>query len=842
MDFTQLRDRLAPRYELIEEIGRGGMGVVYLARDVQHDRRVAIKLLHEEISAVLGHERFRREIEFGSKLSHPNILQILDSGQIDELLYCVMPFIPGESLRTRLRRERQLPIDEAVRIGCEIAAALDFAHRKGVVHRDIKPENVLLTEGRAVVADFGIARAINSVGDERLTHSGVTLGTPLYMSPEQASADSELDGRSDIYSLACCVYEMLVGSPPFTGPTSQVIMARHALDQAPSLAVARQTVPPHVAAAVMRGLAKAPVDRFRTAAEFGDALSGRVRVEMPWISGPVPATPPPASRRSRRPLYLGVTAAVLIAALATQRYWLTPKRAAASGVGFDATTIAVMYLDDRSDGRLAYLADGLTEALIDRLSEVRSLNVISANGVRPYRGEDVPPESVARSLGAGTVVRGSIEGTRGDSVRVIVRLVDGASGVDFKSTTLAGSAKDPLRLRDDLSQRAAEFLRARLGEQIHLQAQRAETRNADAWSLVQQAEHAKKEAESQMAADSVDAATARFARADSLLAEAERLDTEWSEPPNARGSLAYAQARLVSDRTRAGQLIATGLAHVERAIVLDPRSADALELRGTLRYLRWLLSLEADPTRAAQLLKDAEADLRAAVSISPSNAAAWSALSHLNYQKPDFTEAKLAALRAYQEDAYLSAAPDIVWRLYTTSYDLEDFAGAAQWCTEGQRRFAANPRFVECRLWLMTARGSRPDIATAWSLVDSVRARVPADQWPPYKLAVETIVGAVIARAAAVDSANRVVLADSARHVLQAAKASREMDPEGELLGFQAFARTLLGDKEDAFRLLKEYFAINPSHRALFAKGNSWWWRPLMDDPRFEELVGFQRR
>jgi serine/threonine-protein kinase len=840
VEFAQLRQLLAPRYELIRPVGRGGAAVVYLARDTETDSRVAIKILHEEISAALGHSRFDREVRVGSELAHPNIVPIFDSGQVGESLYCVMPFVDGESLRARLDHERQLPIEEAIYIGCEIAAALEFAHRHGIIHRDVKPENVLLSKDRVLVADFGLARAID---DERLTHSGVTVGTPLYMSPEQAAADRDIDGRTDIYSLACLVYEMLAGSPPFTGPSAQVIMARHALDQVPSLFVARDTVPPHVAAAVTRGLAKAPVDRFRHASEFSDALCGKTIVAMPRSSLPPMVVQLEPRRPRRTKTYIGAGAGIaLVALLGLQRFWPGAAHARASTTELDPNNVAVTYFEDRTGGRLRYLADGLTEALIERLADVHALRVVSANGVRPFRGGDVGPDSIARALKVGSLVRGSVESLRGDSVRVIVRLVDGASGVDFKSTTLKGAASDALRLRDDLAERAASFLRSRLGEEIELKTQQTETRSNEAWLLVQQAAQADKEAERLAAADSVDAASARFAHADSILVDAERLDPNWAQPAVLQGTLAYRQARLAGDRVKSSHWIANGLAYAERALNLDARNGDALALRGTLRYWRWLQNLESDPRRAELLLRDAEKDLRTAVAISPTNAAAWSALSHLEYQKPDFTEAKLAALRAYQEDAYLAAAPDIVWRLYTTSYDMEDFSGAEQWCAEGQRRFPANPRFVECRLWLMTARSETPTIKRAWTLVDSLQRLVPKEQWELARLSALSAIAGVIARAAQADTVHRASLADSARHVLQRSRPSAEQDPDGELLGNQAFVTTLLGDKTTAFRLLKQYFALNPSHRALFAKGNSWWWRPLMDDARFAELVGFQHR
>jgi eukaryotic-like serine/threonine-protein kinase len=841
LEFTQLKDRLQPNYILDREIGRGGMAVVYLAHDLKHDRQVAIKVLGEDVSMALGPARFRREIQFASKLSHPHILPIFDSGEVEQQLYCVMPFIDGESLKTRIHRDRQLAIDEAIRIGCEVASAIDFAHRSGILHRDIKPENILLTKnGDAIVADFGIARAINEAGDEVITRSGITLGTPGYMSPEQAAADKHLDGRSDIYSLGCCVYEMLAGSPPFSGPTAQVLIARHTLEQAPPLQIARQTIPDHVAATVMRALAKSPADRFKTAGEFADGLSGKITVTMPRISGVGPAYESTPRVFQRKPVLLSAGLTLLLAGFIVTAYLRNDDGIArATTSDLDATRVAVMYFEDRTNGRLAYLADGLTESLIDRLAVVRGLDVVSANGVVAFRGEQISADVVARELKAGTIVQASLEERRGDSIRVTLRLVEGASGADFERTVLDGSVVDPLKLRDDLADQAAEFLRKRLGDEIKLQQRRADTRNPEAWGLAVQSERIRKDAESLAAEDALDSAAVRFARADSLLADAERLDQQWSEPIILRAGIAYRQARLEPDRLRVNGHITRGLEHVARALAHEARNADALELRGSLRYVRWLFSLEADPMRAAALMRDAEVDLRSAVAISPTNASAWSVLSHLHYQKPDFTEAKLAAQRAYEEDAYLSAAPDIVWRLYTTSYDLEDFAGADQWCRKGRERFPQNARFVECRLWLLTARGSDPDIALAWSLVDSIGQRTPDEQWEHgAKKSAELVVAAVIARAAGVDSGRRTLLADSARQVLRRSKPTREEDPEGELIGTEAFAQTLLGDKDEVFRLLKEYFALNPGHRALFAKGNSWWWRPLKDDPRFAELVG----
>src|SRR6185312_1970712 len=259
--------------QLERELGQGGMATVYLAQDLKHDRKVAIKVVRPELAAVIGAERFLREIKTIATLQHPHILGLIDSGEIDGTAYYVMPFVEGESLRDRLRREKQLPIDDAVRLATEVAAALDYAHRHGVIHRDIKPENILLHDGSALVADFGIALAVSSAGGSRMTETGMSLGTPHYMSPEQAMGEREITARSDVYALGCVLYEMLSGDPPFTGSTAQAIVARVMTEAPRPILPQRHTIPPHVEAAVLTALEKLPADRFATAAQFAEALT-----------------------------------------------------------------------------------------------------------------------------------------------------------------------------------------------------------------------------------------------------------------------------------------------------------------------------------------------------------------------------------------------------------------------------------------------------------------------------------------------------------------------------------------------------------------------------------------
>src|SRR5256885_8512374 len=268
----RVRAALAGRYTIERELGRGGMATVYLARDLKHDRLVAVKVLRPELAALLGTERFLREIGLTAQLQHPHILTLIDSGEADGFVYYVMPYVEGGSLRQRLEKEGPLPLDEALRITRAIGLALDFAHGHGVIHRDIKPENIMLHQGEPMVADFGIALAVSTAGRERLTETGLSLGTPAYMSPEQASANPKLDGRSDQYSLACVLYEMLAGEPPYTGPTAQAIIAKRLTEPIPHLGNVR-SVPPAVEGAVTKALAKAPADRFATAEAFVAALT-----------------------------------------------------------------------------------------------------------------------------------------------------------------------------------------------------------------------------------------------------------------------------------------------------------------------------------------------------------------------------------------------------------------------------------------------------------------------------------------------------------------------------------------------------------------------------------------
>ena len=852
---TRLQSALSDRYAIQRELGRGGMATVFLATDVKHDREVAIKVLHPELSATLGPERFDREIKFVAKLQHPNILGLFDSGEADGLLYYVMPFVYGESLRDRLDREQMLPVDFAVHVALEVADALSYAHMLGIVHRDIKPENIMLSGDHALVADFGIARAVTEAGSaQKLTETGMAVGTPHYMSPEQAVGE-QVGPTSDLYSLACVLYEMLAGHPPFTGSNARQVMARHAMEQVPSISVVRDTVPAEVEDAILAAMNKMPADRPQTAAQFAEMLGappGATASRFSAVSRPAMVrrtsrmvTPAPGhvtlTLRRRSLLTWGVGGGALVLAGLGAAWYLSQRDTGARGgadAGLDPKRIAVLYFADlSSDKRLGYVADGLTEALIGALSQVPGLSVISKGGAGAWRDSTVAPDSVGRALQAGTLVLGRVEPTEGDRLRVQVWLVDGTSGADLgKRASFERPANDLIGARDSLATQAADLIRQQLGQEVRLRGQQEGTRSTAAWSLVQRAELLLKQGEA--AADAGDSLgyDRSFGTADSLLAQAEGLDARWADPIVLRGRLAYLRSRRsffdFGDVIAAGRWIAAGLAQVDRGIALAPNHADALELRGNLQYFKYLLRLEQDPTAANTLRDRARADLEQATRLNPTQAGAWASLSHLYYNDPttSITDVLLAARRAYESDAFLANAATIVERLFLASYDLDQPVDAVHWCDEGARRFPAEPAFTICQIYLMSMRGQDPDPVRAWQLAQREVLTGGQAAGLAYEQAeARMMVAAVLARAG---------LKDSARTVAQRAIDSTEVDATRDLYLQQAFVFTLLDDKPAAVEALKTYLAANPERSKGFAADPGWRFRSLANEPAFRRLVG----
>ncbi|MEO8224789.1 MAG: serine/threonine-protein kinase [Gammaproteobacteria bacterium] len=839
-----LRAALDGRYAVDRMIGEGGMATVYLARDVRHDRNVAIKVLRPELAASVGSDRFLREIRVAANLQHPNVLALYDSGDANGFLYYVMPFVEGESLRHRLDREAQLSIPDAIQLTCEIAEALECAHGRGIIHRDIKPENILIQSGHALVADFGIARAVSEAGGDKLTQTGMAVGTPHYMSPEQALGGDHIDGRSDQYALACVTYEMLVGQSPFQGPNAMAILARHSMEAVPSLQVVRQSIPDEVEDAIMRALEKTPADRFPTVREFADALlqadlgpaaRRTASRSMQAVRRTTPRGLPTRAAKAGRgtSFWAMVAAAVVLAAGAGWGAWRWSRRPAVAtgGGGLDPHRIAVLYFQGAGTGdSLGYLADGLTEGLIRELDQVQGLDVVSKDGVAQFQGDTIPRDSVARALNAGTLVTGEIE-RRGGRLRTTVRLVDGGSGADFARASFEQPAGNLLAVQDTLTQKVAGLIRERLGEEIRLREQRRTTQNVEAWSLLRRAEQAQKVAEADSSARTW---TPSFDTADSLYAQAAAADAMWAEPVIDRARLTYQRARRYGlDGVAARPSIEKGLAIADQGLALSPQDPDGLEVRGTLRYWKWLLNLEAEPRAAEQLLTGAQNDLETAVKVRPGQAGAWAILSHLYSNTKGETDAKLAGLRAYEADAYLRDAPKVINRLFTTSYDLAQFVDAARWCDEGARRFPSDFNFTKCKLWVMSTKARDADVTLAWKLADSLGKLSPPGRREYDVQEARMIVAMVLARAGLVDSALAVALR---------ARGGPDVDPNQDLAYSEVYVHILRGDKVRALEALKRYLVANPARRISLADTtqtatSNWWFRSIEDDPRYKALV-----
>src|SRR5688572_8471618 len=528
------------------------MATVFLATDVRHERLVAIKVLHPDLAATIGAERFEREIKLAAKLQHPHILGLIDSGEANGLFYYVMPFIQGESVRDKLDREKQLGVDEAIQITLEVADALGYAHAQNIIHRDIKPENVMMSNGHALVADFGIARARTEAGQSKLTQTGMAVGTPVYMSPEQATGEA-VGPSADIYSLGCMLYEMLAGEPPFQGPNAMAIMARHAMEAVPSIRIIRQSVPEEVEEAILAAMEKNVADRPKTAAEFCEILgtpmgatatrrvTGRHTARMRIPTGarlPAFTTAEAEAKLAtvrpplwKRPMVLvGGTAVVL--AVAAGAWMALSGRAASAAISdtYPRSRIAVLYFTDQTNGELAYVADGLTENLIDELRPVRTLDVLSKDAVARFRGTSVSQDSIISVLEPGTLVRGTVS-KEGDRANITVRVINGNSGGDEVEGGIAFEA--PIDSILDVTQQISDSLNTVLRQIVGTDIRRSElaagTRNKQAWSLYQQGERRRKEAVAAIARDSVEA-QAKFLQADSLLEQAERLDPKWASP------------------------------------------------------------------------------------------------------------------------------------------------------------------------------------------------------------------------------------------------------------------------------------------------------------------------
>ena len=526
----RLRGALSQTYTIDRELGRGGMATVYLAQDNRHERLVALKVLHPELAASVGPERFLREIKMAARLNHPHILPLHESGETEGFLYYVMPYVEGESLRERLDREQLLPVDEAIRHACSIASALDYAHRQQIVHRDIKPENVMLYEGEAMVMDFGIAKAVSAAGSETLTQTGMMVGTPAYVSPEQAAGESDIDGRSDQYSLACMLYEMLSGERPFTGSTVQAIMAKRFTETAKPIRTLRSSVPESVERAIGKAMSTDVTGRFRTTAMFGQALASN--------------------------------------SLTTPTDTETIPQAVVSA----AKSIAVLPFSNMSaDAENEYFTDGMAEEIINALSKIQTLRVTSRTASFAFRGKSEDIAEIGQKLKVSTFLEGSMR-KMGNRIRITAKLVNVADGYQLWSERYDREMEDIFAIQDDISQAIVKALRVILTEDEKKAIEKTRNVNVEAYDYYLRG----RQSIHQLSRKSLETARKMFRRAieidpDYALAHAGLADCS---------SLLYMKVD-----ARESNLI-QGDSASQKALELDPDLAEAHVARGLAVSLR----------------------------------------------------------------------------------------------------------------------------------------------------------------------------------------------------------------------------------------------------------------
>jgi serine/threonine protein kinase/TolB-like protein/Flp pilus assembly protein TadD len=630
----QLERGLADHYRIERELGRGGMATVYLAQDIRHKRPVALKVLHPELAATLGPERFQREIELAARLQHPHILPVHDSGETAGQLWFTMPFVEGESLRDRLIHQKQLPIEDALRITTEAARALDYAHRHGVIHRDIKPENILLTkEGDTLVADLGIGRALDSAGDEdKLTQTGVVIGTPAYMSPEQAAGERELDGRSDLYSLGAVLYEMLAGEPPHSGPTAQAIMARRFTGDVPRVREARPTVPEVIEQALVKALARVPADRFQTAAEFARALAP-APLAAPAAVAPaqpaptrivtpasVPGEPAPRPRRVAAPAF--VLGLLVMASMGM--FLLYRNHQATEDHGTGPKRVAVLPFENLGPAEDEYFADGVTDAVRGKLTGIPGLEVTARGSSTQYKKTPKSPQQIGQELGVQYILTGTVrweKSTGGQSrVQVSPELIQVSTAAAKWQQPFDAPLTDVFQVQADIAGRVAQALDVALGAGRQDELQEKPTQNLTAYDAYLKGE------EVSNALGTTDPATLR--QAIGHYEKAVALDSAfvlaWARVSEAHSLLYFLTAPVAEDRDAARTA-------ADRALALAPKRPEGRLALGSYHY-----RVTHDFTRAleqfalGQRIAPRDAELLVATALTEQTLGKWeAALQHL---------------------------------------------------------------------------------------------------------------------------------------------------------------------------------------------------------------------
>ncbi|HVF40399.1 MAG TPA: protein kinase [Gemmatimonadaceae bacterium] len=688
---------LADRYRVTQLIGQGGMATVYLADDIRHSRTVAVKVMRPELTEGVGSERFLREINTSARLNHPHILPLLDSGRADELLFDVMPFIDGESLRHRLKRDGRLPVDDAIRIVTEIADGLGYAHRAGIIHRDIKPENILLSSGHAVITDFGIARALDQAGDSNLTGTGMVTGTPYYMSPEQWDSAPGIDGRSDQYALGCMAYEMLIGQRPFVAPTNMALMLQHLTSPVPSVRVEREEVPEHVDAAIATAMAKTPTDRFTTSDEFAAAL----RSSAAFIPTPtaLPKPVPAKAWATRTNAIRGGVAALVLAGVAFAGYQIQKDSATAGPM-----RLVVLPFKNQGPSSEAYFADGVSDEITTRLASVSSLEVISRTSAVQYRETTKTIQQIGEELDVDYLIEGTVRwsgsSSAQNSVKVtcqLIRISDGSVLLPYDTTT---ALNDVFAIQAGIAQQVTQKLSVVL---LQPERRRLATQPTDDLEAYRNYLQGNTAYERSWSRGDVESALAFYQKAVEL---DQNFALAWAKLGRTHAWMNQLRYDLSDERLRQAKTAA------DKAVTLDPTLAEAHLALGLYWY--WGLG---DYDRALVELTRADA-------LEPSNAQVSLQLGNVRRRQGRWNE----AITSYRKSADLNPRSHNAWfnlgetLLFVRRYD--EAAGPLARVTD------LAPNFLEG--YLQQARlaiSSRGDLQKARSLVRRAEETIPPTAW-----------------------------------------------------------------------------------------------------------------
>jgi TolB-like protein/tetratricopeptide (TPR) repeat protein len=706
-----LRAGLRDRYAFERELGRGGMATVWLAQDLRHDRPVALKLLHPELAATLGPERFQREIRLAARLQHPHILTVLDSGETEGRLWFTMPYVEGESLRDRLRRERQLPVDAALRIAVEAARGLAYAHQHGVVHRDVKPENILLTrDGSTLVADFGIARALG--GDDGLTQTGLAIGTPAYMSPEQAAGDKTLDARTDQYSLAAVIYEMLSGEAPWTGATAQAVVAKRLTEPAPSVRAVRPSVPAAVDEAIRKALAPVAADRFDSLEQLLQALQATAPMRAATVVAPAtepqPQPAPRPSPRHRIPPAAAALVAGLLIGLGVLFAWR--RNGGAGDAASGARVVAVLPFDNLGDSADAYFADGVADEVRTKLAQVAGLEVIARGSSIEYRHTAKRPAEIARELGADYLLTGTVRWEKGSGtsrVRVTPELVDARPGQAARSRwgqQFDASLTDVFQVQADIAAKVADALGVALADSTRRELTAKPTENLAAYD-----EFLKGEAASQaMSVGDPGALRRAIAYYERAVVLDSTFATAWARLSRAKTSL-YGNSIPVPELGEQAKLAA------ERARALRPKAPEVYQAFGD--YYSGV-----NPIDNERGVTEYEAGLR----VAPDNAEllGQAALTDATLGRWDSVGTRLARASALDPRSANAARRLALMQNYLRQY------GAADSAADRAIALApTNPRMTLQKVVVTLARG---DLPKARSVIRTAATRIEPARLLPF--------------------------------------------------------------------------------------------------------------